>query len=161
MSDIVCSWIHPTGFQVNEPRHHMADKLTREERSRLMSRIGSKGSSAEMKLRRLIHSMGFRYRLHVKGLPGTPDMVFPRRRAVIFMHSCFWHRHEGCRMATEPKSNREYWLPKLEENRRRDLRQRRQLQELGWRVLVVWECELRDLEKVARSVRDFLEASSD
>lgn len=134
----------------------MSDTLSPPERSERMSRIRNKNSDPEMKLRRLIHSMGFRYRLHVKGLPGTPDLVFPSRRAIIFMHGCFWHRHEGCKLARLPKSKLDYWQPKLEANKTRDLMQQQQLRDLGWRLLVVWECEMVYTERVATIVRNFL-----
>ena len=134
----------------------MADNLTPEERSERMSRVRGKDTKPEMRLRRLVHGMGFRYRLHAKKLPGKPDMVFASRRAVIFMHGCFWHRHEGCRLARMPKSKIDFWEEKLETNRRRDLENQERLRELGWHVLVVWECELKDLNGTARRVRDFL-----
>jgi len=121
-----------------------------------MSLIRDKGSTPEMKLRRLIYGMGFRYRLHVKELPGKPDLVFPSRRAVIFMHGCFWHRHEGCKLARLPKSKLDFWKPKLEANKERDLLHQRQLRDLGWRVLVVWECEMVYTERVSAVVRNFL-----
>jgi len=121
-----------------------------------MSLIRDKGSTPEMKLRRLIHGMGFRYRLHVKELPGKPDLVFPSRRAVIFMHGCFWHRHEGCKLARLPKSKLDFWKPKLEANKERDLVHHRQLRDLGWRVLVVWECEMVYTERVSTIVMNFL-----
>lgn len=132
------------------------DTLSPSQRSERMSRIRARDSAPEVRLRRLVHAMGFRYRLHVKDLPGTPDLVFPSRRAVIFMHGCFWHRHKGCKLARLPKSRLDFWEIKLEENRRRDLLNRRKLRSLGWRVLVVWECELRDPESVSRVVADFL-----
>lgn len=134
----------------------MADTLSPKERSERMSRIRSKDSNPEMKLRRLVHGLGFRYRLHVKELPGKPDLVFPARRAVIFMHGCFWHRHEGCKLARLPKSKLDFWMAKLEANRQRDLLHQRKLLDLGWRVLVIWECELNDAEHVSRVVRKFL-----
>jgi len=134
----------------------MTDTLSRMERSERMSRIRDKGSAPEMKLRRLIHGMGFRYRLHVKELPGKPDLVFPSRRAVIFMHGCFWHRHEECKLARLPKSKLDFWKPKLEANKARDLLHQRQLRDLGWRVLVVWECEMIYTERVSTIVRNFL-----
>ena len=121
-----------------------------------MSLIRNAGSSPEMKLRRLVHGMGFRYRLHAGDLPGRPDLVFPSRRAVIFMHGCFWHRHEGCKLARLPKSKLDFWKPKLESNRIRDLQKQQQLRDLGWRVLVVWECELADTDRVSALVREFL-----
>ena len=123
-----------------------------------MSRIRGKDSASEMRLRRLIHGMGFRYRLHVKTLPGTPDLVFPARKAVIFMHGCFWHRHQDCRLARMPKSRVAYWREKLEANKRRDDENVRRLNELGWRVLVVWECQMKEkaLNEVSNVVRRFL-----
>lgn len=134
----------------------MTDTLSRIERSERMSRIRDKGSTAEMKLRRLIHGIGFRYRLHVKELPGKPDLVFPSRRAVIFMHGCFWHRHEGCKLARLPKSKLDFWKPKLEANKERDLLHQQQLRDLGWRILVVWECEMIYTERVSTIVMNFL-----
>lgn len=134
----------------------MTDTLSQKERSKRMSLIRGTGSAPEMKLRRLVHRMGFRYRLHVKELPGKPDLVFPSRCAVIFMHGCFWHRHKGCKLARLPKSKLEFWKPKLEANRKRDLRNQRQLKALGWRVLIVWECEMADIEGVSEIVREFL-----
>lgn len=136
----------------------MSDTLTVEERSQQMARVVSKDTRPEMRLRRLVHGMGYRYRLHVSELPGTPDLVFPSRNAVIFMHGCFWHRHEGCCLARLPKSRRDFWEEKLEKNRRRDERDQRLLADQGWRVLVVWECQLRDLEATGRVVQLFLEA---
>lgn len=126
-----------------------------------MSLIRCKDSAPEMKLRRLVHGMGFRYRLHVKELPGTPDLVFPARRALIFMHGCFWHRHQGCKLARLPKSKLDFWETKLEANRQRDLLFQRQLRELGWRVLVVWECEMSDTERVSCIVKGFLRQQDD
>lgn len=133
------------------------DTLSPKERSERMSLIRGTGSAPEMKLRRLVHRMGFRYRLHVKELPGKPDLVFPARNAVIFMHGCFWHRHEGCSLARLPKSKLEFWKPKLEANKERDLRNQRQLESLGWRVLVIWECEMSDVECVSVIIREFLQ----
>jgi len=136
----------------------LVDTLSEQERSERMSRIRGRDSVSEMRLRRMIHGMGFRYRLHVRSLPGTPDLVFPSRKAVIFMHGCFWHRHEDCRLARMPKSRVDFWREKLEGNMRRDEENRRRLNEMGWRVLVVWECQMkaRDLESVAQSVKRFL-----
>jgi DNA mismatch endonuclease (patch repair protein) len=109
-----------------------------------------------MKLRRLVHQLGFRYRLHVKELPGKPDLVFPSRSAVIFMHGCFWHRHKDCKLARLPKSRTEFWEHKLETNKQRDMYKQIQLQALGWRVLVIWECELNDTKQVTENVTEFL-----
>ena len=133
------------------------DTLTKNQRSERMSLIRGTGSVPEMKLRRLVHGMGFRYRLHGKELPGKPDLVFRSRHAVIFMHGCFWHRHRGCKLARLPKSKLDFWKPKLEANRKRDARSQSQLKAMGWRVLVVWECELMDIEITSSIVREFLE----
>lgn len=137
-------------------RSDVVDTLSPKERSDRMSLIRAINSAPEMKLRRLIHRMGFRYRLHVKELPGKPDLVFTSRSSVIFMHGCFWHRHEGCKLARLPKSKLEFWLPKLEKNKNRDLQNQFQLKSLGWRVLIVWECEMANIEKVSEVVREFL-----
>ena len=137
----------------------MTDTLTQSERSERMSRIRSKGSVSEMRLRRLIHGMGYRYRLHVRDLPGTPDLVFPARKAVIFMHGCFWHRHQDCRLSRMPKSRVTFWREKLEANKRRDEENVNRLNELGWRVLLIWECQMqeKELSGVLNMVRRFLE----
>lgn len=137
----------------------MADSLTKDERSERMSRIRGKNMKPELLVRRLTHGMGFRYRLHDKALPGHPDMVFRSRRKVIFVHGCFWHRHENCRLARLPKSRLDFWLPKLEGNKRRDERVLRQLEEQNWRVLVIWECELSDLKALSNRIEKFLKKS--
>ncbi|HET6725981.1 MAG TPA: very short patch repair endonuclease [Gammaproteobacteria bacterium] len=134
----------------------MADTLSPKERSKRMSLIRGTDSAPELKLRRIVHRMGFRYRLHVKELPGQPDLVFPSRRAIIFMHGCFWHRHSGCKLARLPKSKLDFWGPKLEANKKRDCRNQQLLKDLGWRVLVVWECEMADTTRVAKITREFL-----
>ena len=123
----------------------MADTVPPKRRSEIMSGIRSKGMKPEMTVRQLLHSMGYRYRLHRRDLPGKPDLVFPARRKVIFVHGCFWHQHADprCRIVRRPKSNRDYWLPKLERNVARDAENRARLEELGWEVLVIWECEVR------------------
>lgn len=135
----------------------VTDTLSREERSERMSRVRNKNSNPEMKLRRLVHGMGYRYRLHVGKLPGKPDLVFPAKHAVIFMHGCFWHRHPNCKLARLPKSKLDFWVNKLEGNRRRDLIHQQQLQAMGWRVLVIWECEMANIEQVSLMVRIFLD----
>lgn len=136
------------------------DTLTREQRSERMSRIKGRNTSPEAAVRRLLTSLGYRYRLHVRVLPGHPDLVFSRRRKVIFVHGCFWHRHghPRCRLARLPKSRLEFWLPKLESNRHRDKRNLARLRNEGWRTLVVWECQLRNMDSVTRRLRRFLEA---
>lgn len=136
------------------------DTLTPSQRSERMSRVKGKGSRAEMTVRRLVHGLGYRYRLHIKGLPGKPDLVFASRRKVIFVHGCFWHRHSDptCHLARLPKSRHEFWIPKLEGNRDRDRRNLAVLAEQGWSVLVVWECELDEPSSVENKIRTFLTA---
>lgn len=126
------------------------DTVDKATRSKIMSKVGQKNTGPEMKLRRALHKLGFRYRVNVKGLPGTPDLVFPKYKSVIFVHGCFWHRHEGCKYATTPKDREEFWLVKFKANMERDRRNIEVLEKLGWRVLVVWECEL----KVVSSFKD-------
>ena len=140
----------------------MTDTVTPERRSEIMSNIRAKGMKPEMAVRRITHAMGYRYRLHRKDLPGKPDLVFPGRRKVIFVHGCFWHQHDhpGCRIARRPKSNRRYWLPKLERNVARDAEHLVQLERLGWDVLVVWECEVDAVDRTAERIREFLENAS-
>ncbi|WP_324780547.1 very short patch repair endonuclease [Thiobacillus sedimenti] len=135
----------------------MADTLSTEERSRRMALVRSTDTGPEMRVRRLLHGMGYRYRLHRRDLPGTPDLVFPGRRAVVLVHGCFWHRHEGCALARLPKSRKEFWVPKLEGNKARDARKVAALQDAGWRVFVVWECETKNLDALAVRLRRFLE----
>ena len=112
-----------------------------------MSRIRGKDSRPELALRRVLHAMGFRYRLHGAGLPGKPDLVLPRYRTVVFVHGCFWHRHAGCNIATMPKSNTAFWAEKFTKNMDRDRRVSGQLEALGWLVLTAWECELSSTTK--------------
>ncbi len=136
----------------------MADKLTPERRSENMRRIRSKGMKPEMVVRRLVHRLGYRYRLHRKDLPGKPDLVFGPRRAVIFVHGCFWHQHDkaACLDGRAPKSNTDYWGPKLARNVERDVGAQKALTDAGWRVLVIWECETRDQDELERRIRCFL-----
>jgi len=120
----------------------MADFLTPAERSERMSRIRGRDTRPELMLRKVLHGLGLRYRLHTPGLPGKPDLVFPRYRTVVLVHGCFWHRHAGCSIATTPKSNVPFWLGKFKKNIARDARVTTALENAGWRVLVAWECEL-------------------
>lgn len=124
----------------------MTDFLSPAERSDRMSRIRGKDTQPELALRKVLHKLGLRYRLH-GALPGKPDLVFPRYRTVVFVHGCFWHRHAGCNIASTPKSNTSFWLEKFEKNIARDARVAAQLEKEGWRVLVVWECELASMAK--------------
>ncbi|MNF77630.1 DNA mismatch endonuclease Vsr [Pseudomonas sp. MM213] len=107
----------------------------------------------EVVVRQALHALGLRFRLHRRDLPGSPDIVLPKFRTVVFVHGCFWHRHPDCRYATTPKSRQEYWLPKFEANVERDARKEAQLRELGWRVLVMWECETKSLEALEARLR--------
>lgn len=127
----------------------MTDRLSIEARSRLMSRIRSTNTRPELLVRSLLHRLGYRFRLHRKDLPGTPDVVLPRLKMVIFVHGCFWHGHV-CKLGKMPKSRTDYWGPKIDANRARDLRKKRELKALGWKVISIWECELREIDKLER-----------
>lgn len=132
------------------------------QRSRMMSSIRGKNTKPELMLRSNLFARGFRYRLHVRGLPGSPDLVFPKHHVVIFVHGCFWHRHEGCRYTTTPKTNEEFWRQKFRENVARDWRDQKMLYELGWRVAVVWECALKaSVEHAASTVENWLHGNRD
>ena len=136
----------------------MADILSREQRSALMSKVRSSDTKPEWILRCALHRLGFRYILKNKRLPGNPDLVFPRYRTVVFVHGCFWHRHVGCKDASMPKSNESFWANKFSENVQRDAKAVEALSQEGWKVLIVWECELmkktiETVEKVARAIR--------
>lgn len=128
-------------------------------RSEVMARVKSSNTQPEMVVRRLVHGLGHRYRLHRKDLPGTPDLVLPRHGKVIFVHGCFWHQHHCRRGNRQPKSNQEYWIPKLQRNVQRDRRVRKELKRLGWSVLVVWECQTtaKHREKLIAQLVRFLE----
>ncbi|MEO7030390.1 MAG: very short patch repair endonuclease [Acidobacteriaceae bacterium] len=130
------------------------DNLTKAQRSERMSRVKVSDTRPEMKVRRLVHGMGFRYKLHDKSLPGKPDLAFSGRRKVIFVHGCFWHRHKGC--GRLPKSNLDFWIPKLETNAQRDRTTISMLHRLGWRVMIIWECEV-DSSRLKRRLQRFLE----
>lgn len=134
----------------------MTDTLTKAERSQLMSKIRGKNTGPERMVRSLLHRAGYRFRLHVKDLPGKPDIVLPRHGAVVLVHGCFWHRHKGCRGATTPKTHRKFWAEKFARNVANDQRHLRQLRRLGWRVLVVWECQLKYPDRVLARLRRFL-----
>ncbi|MGV6872366.1 very short patch repair endonuclease [Pseudochelatococcus sp. B33] len=137
----------------------MTDTLSPLARSERMSRIRDRDTKPELRVRRLLHSLGYRFRLHRRDLPGSPDIVLPRHHAVIFVHGCFWHRHDdpNCRLARMPKSRLDFWGPKLASNQVRDERVRQSLIALGWRVLVVWECEIKDEEGLKNKFLDFLD----
>lgn len=135
------------------------DTLSSAQRSERMSRIKGRDTKPEMVVRKLIHGMGYRYRLHLAGLAGRPDLVFRSRKKVIFVHGCFWHRHEdsSCRLSRMPKSNLDFWKAKLEANRERDLKNIETLTKSGWKVLVVWECESGRIEVLSHKLHKFLE----
>ncbi|MDQ2776025.1 MAG: DNA mismatch endonuclease Vsr [Acidobacteriota bacterium] len=122
-----------------------------------MRRIRSKDTGPELIVRRLVHSLGYRYRLHRADLPGKPDLVFNRRRKVIFVHGCFWHQHSRCKITHVPRSNGDYWAPKLARNKARDVRTRAKLRKLGWHYLIIWECETKDPDKLKDRLVSFLE----
>lgn len=134
----------------------MVDRLTPERRSALMSRIRGKNTSPELRVRRAAHGLGFRFRLHGRDLPDKPDLVFPRMRKAIFVHGCFWHRHEGCSKATHSKSRTEYWENKFARNVERDRYVQATLKALGWDVLVVWECETKVSHDLTKLLNEFL-----
>ena len=136
----------------------MVDVVSPEVRSRLMAGIRGKNTKPEMIVRRLLHVMGYRYRLHAQDLPGRPDVVFRRRRAVIFVHGCFWHRHSDseCKLSRLPKTRLDFWLPKLDSNQKRDEANREALQKMGWKQLVLWECQLRDEASLRTQLKAFL-----
>ena len=134
------------------------DNLTPSARSQNMARIRSRNSKPELAVRSLLHRSGFRFRLHRKDLPGTPDIVLPKYNAAVFVHGCYWHRHKGCKYAYVPKSRVEFWMSKFEENTTRDERNINSLKTLGWHVLVVWECEVRHTEELSKKLHRFLEA---
>lgn len=132
------------------------DVFTTKDRSALMARIQGKNTKPEILVRRVVHGLGYRYRLHRRDLPGTPDLTFPRLRKIIFVHGCFWHQHSGCRYAYMPKSNVAFWEQKFSANRDRDLTSLRKLRKLGWEVLVVWECEIERTDKLLSRINSFL-----
>ena len=139
----------------------MPDTLSPALRSERMGRVRGRDTKPELVVRRLLHGMSYRYRLQAKDLPGRPDIVFRKRRRAIFVHGCFWHRHAdpACRLARLPKSRLDFWLPKLEGNAKRDATNVERLEAMGWQVLVVWECELRDREQLGNTLRRFVEGT--
>jgi DNA mismatch endonuclease (patch repair protein) len=121
-----------------------------------MSRIRGADTKPELVVRRLIHALGLRFRLHRRDLPGSPDLVLPRHRTAVFVHGCFWHRHAGCRNCTTPTRNQDFWLDKFRRNVERDSRKSRELRRLGWRVLTVWECETQNAPRLVRRLQRLL-----
>lgn len=130
----------------------MADIVDRRRRSEIMSRIGPRDTVPELAVRRLAHRMRFRFRLHCKDLPGRPDLVFPRYTLAVFVHGCFWHRHKGCANCTMPKTRPEFWRRKFQGNVERDRRSYERLTNLGWRTVIIWECETEDPERLRHAL---------
>lgn len=133
----------------------MVDRLDTGRRTRLMQKVGVKDTGPEVSVRSMLHKMGYRFRLHRRDLPGTPDIVFPGRKTALFVHGCFWHMH-GCNKGRLPKSRLEYWEPKLQGNKVRDDRNTKALLALGWKVIVIWQCELRDEQTLQSRLRTLL-----
>ena len=131
----------------------VTDTLSKAARSERMSRIRGKDTGPERQVRSLLHRAGYRFRLHVSSLPGKPDIVLSKHRAVVFVHGCFWHRHRGCKGATTPKSHRKFWADKFARNVANDRKHVRRLRRLGWRVIIVWECRLKHPDKVLDRLR--------
>ena len=134
----------------------MVDRISREHRSWNMSRIRSRDTNPELTVRSVLHRLGYRFRLHKPTLPGKPDIVLPKHHAVLLVHGCFWHRHPRCQFAYSPKSNQAFWMTKFSQNIARDVRNKRALRKMGWRVLVIWECQTTDSITLARRLQRFL-----
>jgi DNA mismatch endonuclease (patch repair protein) len=135
------------------------DIFTKAKRSDVMSQIKGHNTTPDREVRSIIHCCGYRFRLHQKNLPGKPDIVLPKYHAVIFVHGCFWHHHPGCKLAYTPKSRVKFWTQKLHENVERDKTVRRQLRNLGWRFLIIWECQINDKNKLVKRIDGFLKSS--
>ena len=137
----------------------MTDTLSKDRRSWNMSRIRSKNTKPEIIVRSLLHRMGYRFRLHRKDLPGKPDMVLPKYKVVIFVHGCFWHRHQGCKYAYTPKSRVDFWQKKFEDNIQRHKVVTKELKKLDWKVIVIWECEIPDISRLEKRLLKIKEDS--
>lgn len=129
------------------------DVFTKEKRSEVMRAVKGRDTRPEMALRKKLHALGFRYRLNVKDLPGKPDLVFPKHKTVVFVHGCFWHGHQCKRGNRQPKQNADYWKEKIARNKARDKKNAKELEKLGWRVITVWECELKDLDPASLPIK--------
>jgi DNA mismatch endonuclease, patch repair protein len=136
----------------------VTDHVNPEKGSEIMAAVRSWDTAPEMAVRRVVHGLGYRYRLHVQTLPGKPDLVFPSRRKVIFVHGCFWHRHARCRYTTSPKTRTKFWQDKFSTNVARDRRVRRELKKLGWSILTIWQCELKKQQQLEVRIDEFLAA---
>lgn len=140
----------------------MADKLSKERRSWNMSRIKARDTAPELAVRSALHRLGYRFRLHRQDLPGRPDVVLPKHRIALLVHGCFWHRHLACINCSNPKTRRQYWGPKLLGNQKRDVRNRRLLRRLGWKPIVIWECETKNTARLsAKLARSLSRESTD
>ncbi|MGK8199381.1 very short patch repair endonuclease [Burkholderia cepacia] len=135
----------------------MVDHVSHEKRAEIMRSVKTSGSSAELVVRKAVWALGFRYRLNVKTLPGSPDLAFAGRRKAIFVHGCFWHGHCDCSKARLPNSNRDYWQKKIEANKVRDLKASRDLTDRGWSVLTIWQCQLKDAAQLQETLKNFLD----
>jgi len=131
------------------------DHVTKQRRSEIMSKIRGKNTTPELVVRKIVHSLGYRYRLHAKNIPGKPDLVFIGRKKAIFVHGCFWHGHD-CNKGKPPNSNEEYWFPKLEANKIRDRKNIIDLEKMGWKVLIVWQCNLKNIDSLRDQLIKFL-----
>ena len=134
----------------------MTDIFTKAERSRIMSRVTGKNTKPEILVRKMIHAMGFRFRIHRKDLPGRPDIVLPRFHKAIFVHGCFWHGHKGCIRATRPTTNTDFWNKKIDSNMKRDRRNKEALKKDGWESLAIWACQLQNPETITNRIFNFL-----
>jgi DNA mismatch endonuclease, patch repair protein len=132
------------------------DHVDRTKRSLIMAAVHSEDTNTEIAVRRIVHGLGYRYRLHVRTLPGRPDLVFSGRRKIIFVNGCFWHRHPQCRYATSPKTRQEFWQAKFAANVERDRRVQQELRRMEWSVMTIWQCELKKPEALARRLNEFL-----
>lgn len=155
ISDARCGALGHFGFTLKPRDWQLADNRTPASRSALMARVGSKNTAPEMMVRKLLFSMGYRYRLHRADLPGKPDIVFVAKRKAIFVHGCFWHAH-GCKIGRLPKSRVRFWMAKMDRNSARDIENEDRLQGLGWDVLTVWQCETRDTVLLRERLTNFL-----
>ncbi len=135
-----------------------ADVFTPAQRSKVMSKIKGKNTKPELIVRSVCHRLGLRFRLHRKDLPGTPDLVFPKRRLCLFVHGCFWHQHPGCKYAYQPKSRPDFWLPKLQKNVDRDHTTKANLEALGWRVAIIWECQTKKTGTLEADIRALIDS---
>jgi len=138
----------------------VTDLFSKEKRREIMQAIKGRDSKPEIKVRKVVHSLGFRFRLHRKDLPGTPDLVFPSRKLCIFIHGCFWHRHLGCARTSTPKTNKDFWLAKFHKNVIRDAQVKRQLEMKGWSVVIIWECETKNIDMLTEKLLHVLSDST-